>query len=101
MFPYKIQSQSELTPEQRARRLKFAQWFSKKLETDEHFIEKIYMTDESSSAHALVKAASIPQISMQIRENSSNQARRDNSSQSTLHLIVSFVCEQKITFKRH
>ena len=45
LFPYKIQSQSELTPEQKARRLEFAQWFSEKLERDEPF-EKNYMTDE-------------------------------------------------------
>ena len=46
LFPYKIQSQSELTPEQKARRLEFAQWFSGKLETKEHSIEKIYITDK-------------------------------------------------------
>ena len=28
LFPNKIQSQSELIPEQKARRLEFAQWFS-------------------------------------------------------------------------
>ena len=40
LFPYNIQSQSELTPEQKIPRLEFAQWFSGKLETNEHFIEK-------------------------------------------------------------
>ena len=46
MFPYETESQSELTLEQKARRLEFAQWLSGKLEVDEHFIEKIHMTDE-------------------------------------------------------
>ena len=98
MFPYKIQSQSELTPEQKARRFKIAQWFSKKLETDEHFIEKIYMTDESSSAHALVKAASIPQISMQIWENSSisTQKIQFKSKYSSFSRIVCLRTENNI-----
>ena len=35
LFPYKIQSQSEHTPQQMARRIEFATWFSGKLETDD------------------------------------------------------------------
>ena len=46
LFPYKSQSQRELTPEQRARSFEFAQWFSGKLETNRHFTEKIHITDE-------------------------------------------------------
>ena len=46
LFPYKIQSQSELTPQQMARRLEFATWFSGKLETDDSFLKKLHMSDE-------------------------------------------------------
>lgn len=46
LFPYKIQSQSQLTDEQREKRLQFARWFSEKLEADDHFLRKIHMTDE-------------------------------------------------------
>ena len=46
LFPYKIQSQSELTPQQKARRLEFARWFSEKLESDDSFLRKLHMSDE-------------------------------------------------------
>ena len=46
LFPHKIQSQPELTLEQKARRLEFSQWFLGKLKTDEHFIKKIHTPDE-------------------------------------------------------
>ena len=46
LISYKIQSQSELTPEQKALRLNFGQWFLGKLVADEHFIEKIHLTDD-------------------------------------------------------
>ena len=49
LFPYKIQSQSELTPEQKARRFEFAQRLLGKQETDERFIEKFYMLVECVS----------------------------------------------------
>ena len=46
LFLYKIQLQRELTPKQNAQKFEFAQWFSGKLETDEHFFEKMFITDE-------------------------------------------------------
>ena len=36
-FPYKIQTETELTDEQKQRRLDFANWFSERLEEDEYF----------------------------------------------------------------
>lgn len=45
-FPYKIQSQKELTQQQKAKRLDFARWFSGRLENDAEFLQKIHMTDE-------------------------------------------------------
>ena len=46
VFPYKIQSQNELTPQQMTKRFEFAGWFSRKLETDDLFLRKLHMTDE-------------------------------------------------------
>ena len=45
-YPYKIQSQTELTNEQKQKRVDFANRFSGKLEEDEDFLKKIHMTDE-------------------------------------------------------
>ena len=45
-YPYKIQSQTELTNEQKQKWVDFANWFSGKLEEDEDFLKKIHMTDE-------------------------------------------------------
>ena len=44
-FPYKIQSESFLTDEQKGKRLHFANWFAEKLEEDADFPKKLHMTD--------------------------------------------------------
>lgn len=45
-YPYKIHAETELTNEQKQKRVDFSNWFSGKLEDDADFLKKIHMTDE-------------------------------------------------------
>ena len=45
-FPYKIQTESKLTDQEKQRRVDFARWFLNKLEHDQDFLKKLHMTDE-------------------------------------------------------
>jgi len=45
-FPYKIETETELTEPQKTKRLTCATWFSTKLEEDEDFLKKLHMSDE-------------------------------------------------------
>ena len=46
LFPYRIQKQTQLTNDQRQRRVAFAEWLSQKVEEDEDFMKHIHFSDE-------------------------------------------------------